>query len=428
VVVTLAAAAGAEVWYCADWMDEFILYTGPFVMEKPGGSVSAYAVLSEGGKRKESLEIHYSYDVRPGLAQVTAGGIGEATVLSSVTDEWGEAWWKVTVPQDGSLMVFPNFAPGGYFNESSRYYIAIGDGDRRNEIGVTYDDITRVPYTLDGKTYTKYAMCTRSGGSVGLPAGVYYICFVALDEYGQNSYADAANREISLILYPTGKVPAFNGSYRKIGEATTLTGDGASQVYYATRSADIYTANAIAYTQPLVLTEERNTLYFYSVVNGIASPYQGYYVYVMRPPVASPPAGALASDTMVALSPGGIYDAEYGWLDSEIYYTTDGSEPTEGSRLYVEPIRVDRDMTIRAATLYRDSQLSGTAVFAYTRAAGVATVSISPADGTTVSSGSQTVTLAASPAGAEIYYTTDGTNPVPGVSARYSAPFVITKT
>lgn len=108
-----------------------------------------------------------------------------------------------------------------------------------------------------------------------------------------------------------------------------------------------------------------------------------------------------------------------------IYYTTDGSAPTVKSAVYSGGIVVSSDTTIRAiasATGYLQSDIASAT---YMVANEVATPVLSPAPGTFVGSTSVTITDAMS--GAKIYYTLDGSMPIPGSGSTllYSAPIPV---
>jgi predicted 3-demethylubiquinone-9 3-methyltransferase (glyoxalase superfamily) len=94
-----------------------------------------------------------------------------------------------------------------------------------------------------------------------------------------------------------------------------------------------------------------------------------------------------------------------------IYYTTDGSTPTEASNVYSEPITVSSTTTINAyatASGKRDSKVAS-ATYTIDAAEQVATPTFSPAAGTY--SSAQSVVINCATDGATIYYTTDGSTP-----------------
>ena len=130
-------------------------------------------------------------------------------------------------------------------------------------------------------------------------------------------------------------------------------------------------------------------------------------------PVLSPASGSFSTDTAVTIS---------GPDGADIYYTTDGSEPTAASTLYTVPISVSgngTDVTIKAIAI-QDQKLDSTVaseeyIINYDK---VSTPQISPTAGT-YSSG-QSITITCSTDGAAIYYTTNGSTP-DGSSTLYDA-------
>ena len=108
-----------------------------------------------------------------------------------------------------------------------------------------------------------------------------------------------------------------------------------------------------------------------------------------------------------------------------IYYTTDSSSPNQTSLPYMGPISIVQNTNLKAKAFragWTPSQ-EVTAVYTLT----VATPHISPVTGTYLSITGQTVSISCPTPGAEIRYTTNGSDPTPS-SALYSAPFTITQS
>lgn len=117
-------------------------------------------------------------------------------------------------------------------------------------------------------------------------------------------------------------------------------------------------------------------------------------------PTASPSGGTLTVATRVELNS----SAE------TIYYTTDGVTPTEGSSLYKEPILINKTTNLKAIAVSADGEVSEVASFQYTAALKAEKPTASHDTGTVLEPGT-VVALHTDTSGAEIYYSTDGTEP-----------------
>jgi hypothetical protein len=139
-------------------------------------------------------------------------------------------------------------------------------------------------------------------------------------------------------------------------------------------------------------------------------------------PAAATPVFSLKT---VTYSKGGPLEISNGMANAQIYYTTDGTIPTSSSTLYTRPITLSSSVTINAiatAPGYRDSAVAS-AYYGFEQTPAAPT--FSPASGTYASA--QNVTIADATPGAYIYYTTDGTTPVPS-SPVYSAPIIVSSS
>lgn len=110
--------------------------------------------------------------------------------------------------------------------------------------------------------------------------------------------------------------------------------------------------------------------------------------------------------------------------DARIYYTTDGSTPTKSSTRYTAPITITDSVTIKAFACYDDCEDSNVLTLAYE--VRTVTLSVSPTDSDLLPAGTE-ITLTAAPADAQIYYTTDGSEPTTA-SNLYTAPIVANKS
>lgn len=110
--------------------------------------------------------------------------------------------------------------------------------------------------------------------------------------------------------------------------------------------------------------------------------------------------------------------------DAIIHYTTDGSDPTESSRIYSSSISVSLDLTIKARAYRQGWNPSGiaTARYEFTDAEQVATPTFSPPPGSYNSP--QDISISTATPNALIYYTTDLSEPTLS-STQYTGPFRI---
>lgn len=117
-------------------------------------------------------------------------------------------------------------------------------------------------------------------------------------------------------------------------------------------------------------------------------------------PNASPAGGVLTIATYVELSAS---------VD-KIYYTTDGTTPTESSTLYEEPILINRTTYLQAIAVSDAGECSEVSEFQYTAAAKAEKPTATLEDGSILEPGSH-ISLFTDTPSAVIYYSTDGTDP-----------------
>ena len=108
--------------------------------------------------------------------------------------------------------------------------------------------------------------------------------------------------------------------------------------------------------------------------------------------------------------------------DATIYYTTDGTDPTESSILYEGQITIGKSMTLKAIAILDDES---SFIVSAEYELKVATPVFSIEGGTYREA--QTVTITSATPGATIYYTTDGSEPTTS-SAEYSGAINVTET
>lgn len=181
------------------------------------------------------------------------------------------------------------------------------------------------------------------------------------------------------------------------------TPDTDSSVYSAPINIPLSTNMTVkAYATKASYTDSEIAIEDYVVTAGIADT-----------PILSPASGTYTTAQNVTIT--------CNTASSSIYYTTDGSTPSEESTIYTGPIPVSTNtvMTIRAigvASGWTDSAPAGES---YIVTGTVATPALSLVGG--VYGAAKDISIMTATTGATIYYTTDGTTPTTS-SAIYDSP------
>jgi hypothetical protein len=327
--------------------------------------------------------------------------IGILTAVDTVNGGVGTAnLFGVTA---GSAAATPTFspAPGTYTSVQT----------------VTISDTTpgaTIYYTTDGTTPTTAS--TKYTGAITVSSSET-INAVAVVSGLSNSAVASGVYTLNLPLAQTPAISVPTGTYTSIQTVKITDATLGAKIYY-TLDGSTPTASSTLYKSALTVSTSE-TLNAVAIAAGYAPSAIATATYTMNltvtPPTFSPAGGTFTSVQTVTLA-----DAI---PNSTIYYTTDGSTPTTGSKAYSGPIQVLGSETINAigaASGYANSSV----------ASATYTLNLPPAATPTISLGSgtytyaQNVTLADTTSGATIYYTTDGSTPTTS-SKVYSAPIPV---
>ena len=221
---------------------------------------------------------------------------------------------------------------------------------------------------------------------------------------------------------PVTTSPIFSppgGAYATEQSVSISSGSAGATIYYTTNGTTPTTSSTV-YSAPIAVSAS-GTLKAIAVASGYSPSAVGIAAYSLAPilpaPVLSPSPGTYSAAQTVTITD--------GTAGTTIYYTTDGTTPTNSSDIYSGPIAVSASETVQALageTGYNNSPVAGGT---YTIAAQLPMPTFSLAAGTY--SSSQPVTISEAMAGATIYYTTNGTTPTTS-STVYSSAITVSAT
>ena len=224
---------------------------------------------------------------------------------------------------------------------------------------------------------------------------------------------------------PTPKTakPTFSPSAGSVPVGTSVTiscADAGATIYYTTDGTTPDETSSV-YSSAIAIPNEGITIKAVAKaadkdLSAVASAHYTVSMQTVATPTFSPMGGSVPAGSTIIIS--------CDTAGATIYYTTDGSEPDESSTVYADGVTVGTTaFTLKAYAAKENMLDSATVSENYTVAMDmVATPVISPNAGA-VNKGTE-VSITCETAGAEIHYTTDGTNPTAS-SPVYSAAFVI---
>ncbi|OBZ12730.1 glycoside hydrolase family 2 [Bacillus sp. FJAT-26390] len=299
-----------------------------------------------------------------------------------------------------------------------------------DELGGGVSDIQSLTYTLPTEDISMYPNLARGAtATMTVEAGWGNVAGRAIDG-NFSTYAQPEKAGVWDLIVDLGSIQAVNYA--------VLRKNPDHQNYITQFTIDV-SDNGTDWST--VVTENSNTdqedkYYKFPVQNtrfvrlhqlaniGLAAAVWEFELYNTSnayPVQADVSAKAVAEGTRV-----GLHSVEPG---ASIYYTTDGSDPliSETKQLYTDKIAlaaasIDSILTLKAYAKVEGKADSLVRSFSYQ----VIAIAASPEAG--IVDEHTAVALSSSVAGAEIYYTTDGTEPIASASKQlYSNPIIITK-
>lgn len=304
----------------------------------------------------------------------------------------------------------PVFAPaGGVYSDPQTITIASGSA------GV------QIHYTLDGSVPTATSPVYAAPISVTVTMTIKAIAVDPTGKLLDSSFASATYTMAARVPPPSFSIPA--GTYSS-AQLVKVTDSNTNATIRYTVDGSEPTAASTVYTMPISVTATMTIKAIATLIGMVDSLVSTatYTIQTLVPaatPIFSPVAGAYsgAQDVTITTTTAG----------AQIYYSLDGSEPTQASTLYAAPVRIANSMVLKARAYAAEMAPSAVATAAYTiTAPAAAKPDISPNGGTFTTA--QQVTLSTTETGGQIIYTTDGTIPNTTSGTIYTGPFTLAQT
>ncbi len=364
--------------------------------------------------------------VRPVATGATGIIVKCGTVTASCTVAVALADMKtaapVADPPDGIELPVSSGISLSCATPGAKIYYTI-DGSTPTEASTLYRKEIVLPDNAVGTVVTVKAMAVAEGYTASDVAVFRYTVTEAFDPW--------THTEI-----PTAD--PVSGSEIHVGESIELNCATEGALIYYTTDGSGPTEDSTLYTEAIVVPRSAFGSPFkiraFAVAEGCVPSGEGDFVYTVLPsdkttaPVADPISGT-------ELAVGDTIDLSCTMSDAAIYYTLDGSDPDETSKLYLESIVVPdyvagEEFTVRAIAVAPGYYASDVAVFSYAVSETIpvtrtAAPVADPRDGSYLVVG-ETISLSSATEGAKIYYTTDGLE-VTKESALYDGPIKVEK-
>jgi hypothetical protein len=236
------------------------------------------------------------------------------------------------------------------------------------------------------------------------------------------TYSNLPFSPVSSAAYVVGVgAPTFSvaaGTYTTIQAVTISDTTPGASIYYTLNGTTPTTASTL-YTGP-VNVGVSETINAIATLAGTGTSTVGSVSYTINLPTAPAPTISPAAGTYTTIQSVTLADSVSG---ASIYYTLNGTTPTNTSSFYSGPISVGVSETvtaIAAATGYNNSGVSASAYIINLPPA--PTPTFSPVAGTYTTI--QNIAIADAASGASIYYTLNGTTPTTA-STPYTGPITV---
>ncbi len=404
VIVLSTATAGAEVHYTLDGStptSASTRYTTPIAITA-ATTIKAIAVKA-GMSNSDAKTFSYTIAVVP-------SGVVSNLVFKDTDADTGEIGGDISWNQPSNKTGIEG------------YHIYLLDSEHAK--------LGTVPFaTVTGSNSTSFSVPGNTSAVGAVYLAVYSFnavgdcetgCEIEIIDY---KIDDKTVAKPEALVIPPGDL--LIGSEIALSSAT----EGA-EIYYTTDGTDpsyevlengAVNSKGTVYTNPIKITQEVTKIKAIAVKSNMKNSDVASFTYTIgrvEKPVASIVSGQIPYGTKLSLSS--------KTAGAKIYYTLNGGTPDTGSSLYTGELTLTSDAKIQAIAVKAGMSSSEVSVFEYTVVKQqVAAPTVSPVPGT-VKNGTE-ITLGTATAGAGIYYTLDGKDPLKA-GIKYTTPLIITGT
>ena len=449
---------GAQIWYTVDGSDPTTsetrtLYSAPIVISNET-TIMAYTV-AEGYLDSEAVKFHYTVPtaVAP-TASVASDSqvlIGSTIELSSDT-EYAQIWYTVdssdpttsetrtvysapiVISNETTIMAY-TVAEGYLDSEAVKFNYTVPTAvaptasvasDSQVLVGSTIElssetEGAQIWYTVDGSDPTTSETRTVYSAPIVISNETTIMAYTVAEGY-LDSETVKFNYTVPTAVAPTASVAS--DSQVLVGSTIELSSETeGAQIWYTIDGSDPMTSETRAvYSAPIVISNE-TTIMAYTVAEGYLDSETATFHYSV--PTAPSPTTSIESGA--TLKKGTEIELISSISNAVIRYTTDGTNPatSESSHIYDSPIVMENDMTITAivsAEGYLDSEA---AVFTYYLMPTAEMPQASVPTESEIEIGSYLELFSNTP-DAEIWYTTDGSDPLTSAThILYTEPILV---
>ncbi len=257
---------------------------------------------------------------------------------------------------------------------------------------------------------------SRDIGGLAPGTKYHFTSVVITDRYRVYGEDQSFTTTAPVLQVATPTFDPSGGTYPAAQTVTLSCSTADARIYY-TLDGSTPVLNSSLYSQPITINSSA-TLKVRAFKTDWEPSAVDSAVYIITGTVATPTFNP----------PGGIYTSAQSVTIScltagaTMRYTLDASEPLETSSPYTIPLQISATTTVKAKAFYQGWTPSATATATYTITGTVATPTFNPSGGTYPTT--QKVTLSCATAGADIYYTLDGSTPTQS-SSFYLDPITI---